>query len=820
MTHDANSPYNRAAHDGEQAISTVTGLQTALDTKLEDADMQAAINDAIADIDLSGYQPVDSDLTAIAALTTTAFGRSLLAQSSASVNEYISQPASAGTRLRSYRSKAAQITSGITGVKISILTIGDSISGDITIPLQDKLFQAHGAAGQHGGGAQRGVITALAGGAAANVTADYAKWVTGGWTDVPAGGSFSYVRASYAFNATQAFTRGKVYYVKEVGGATFKIQTSPDGTTWTDVSGFASVSAVDTVDNLGIASFAVTGPTYIRVLGISGTAKIIGIGWEDSTGVRISFITSAGGLIMSNMALTPARIWRDYIADLSPDIAIFWFKDDTDQPMKDALATIQGHISYAAPSCCTIYPAPYNSRQDDTGYSPAPTTAQLMATARTAIKEFLAATTLAGEKIYWPVDSYLGQWSEGAKVGLYDVTTPVAISSCSIASSTITINATAHGITGSSGSVIFRVNDVVPSEYNGLYTNGTVVNANQITVPAPTVPPTASGSGGFVAGIDATHLADTGRAFVASHFVRDFGLLGAINGNWPGSLGNALLASEGIFKSTGGTVSGATRFSDTTAASGTSEGGDGAAAIRTAGGIYAAKAIRSDIGFSAGGSLSAANAIGVSKNGAGAIAVTTITAFASNSNSSSASLTTQGIYASATVSPTGTANNTSFGSCGLYAEGIVSGGGTGTVNLIAGLFCSVQTSGGTTTGGAYGIALTGAFSSTVTAVYGIDINISRGSGTQTTAHGIRITTGLDSFTGTKYAILNSSSAPITSVGAITTSGLLTCGVFTFATVPSASASTGGEIRISDRAQRKAYSDGTNWRWIADDVIIS
>lgn len=47
-----------------------------------------------------------------------------------------------------------------------------------------------------------------------------------------------------------------------------------------------------------------------------------------------------------------------------------------------------------------------------------------------------------------------------------------------------------------------------------------------------------------------------------------------------------------------------------------------------------------------------------------------------------------------------------------------------------------------------------------------------------------------------------------------------CGVYTFATVPSASANTGGTIRISDRAERQAYSDGTNWRFTADDLVIS
>jgi len=46
------------------------------------------------------------------------------------------------------------------------------------------------------------------------------------------------------------------------------------------------------------------------------------------------------------------------------------------------------------------------------------------------------------------------------------------------------------------------------------------------------------------------------------------------------------------------------------------------------------------------------------------------------------------------------------------------------------------------------------------------------------------------------------------------------GLYTFATVPTASSYTNYQITISDRAARSAYSDGTNWRFSADDVIIS
>lgn len=89
---------DRSTHTGTQAIDTIDGLDTALDGKLDtDADLPAAqltgtIDDAripasiARDSEVSSaisalssvYQPLDSDLTAIAALTTTSFGRGLL----------------------------------------------------------------------------------------------------------------------------------------------------------------------------------------------------------------------------------------------------------------------------------------------------------------------------------------------------------------------------------------------------------------------------------------------------------------------------------------------------------------------------------------------------------------------------------------------------------------------------------------------------------------------------------------------------------------------------------------------------------------------
>lgn len=66
----------RANHTGTQTWSTITSTPTTLSGYgITDAITSAAV--------AAGYQPLDSDLTAIAALTTTSFGRSLLTQADA-----------------------------------------------------------------------------------------------------------------------------------------------------------------------------------------------------------------------------------------------------------------------------------------------------------------------------------------------------------------------------------------------------------------------------------------------------------------------------------------------------------------------------------------------------------------------------------------------------------------------------------------------------------------------------------------------------------------------------------------------------------------
>lgn len=56
-------------------------------------------------------------------------------------------------------------------------------------------------------------------------------------------------------------------------------------------------------------------------------------------------------------------------------------------------------------------------------------------------------------------------------------------------------------------------------------------------------------------------------------------------------------------------------------------------------------------------------------------------------------------------------------------------------------------------------------------------------------------------------------------GHVTFTGLLSLGPYTFATLPSASANAGKCLRITDRGQKHAYSDGTNWLFVHDNSVV-
>ncbi len=149
------------------------------------------------------------------------------------------------------------------------------------------------------------------------------------------------------------------------------------------------------------------------------------------------------------------------------------------------------------------------------------------------------------------------------------------------------------------------------------------------------------------------------------------------------------------------------------------------------------------------------------------------------------------------------------------------GGDIGVFNLGNGVFNGTDAAVAASPRG----GMVSATSGSGTNIAGASLYLAGGRGTGTGVGGsVILQVAAAGSTGTTLNSLTNA-VTVSSTGLAMASSLLVSAIidpapYTFATVPSASAYSGKGIRITDRAQRWAYSDGTNWRFVADDVIIS
>lgn len=136
------SAFGRALIDDADATTARGSLNVYSVEQTNDA-LEQAISDFIADVLGPGYQPKDSDLTAIAALTTTSFGRSLLTQADA---------AAARTTLGVDTSTLQPLDSDLTAIAAlttttfgrSLLTQADAAATRATLLAQEEMVNLTG----------------------------------------------------------------------------------------------------------------------------------------------------------------------------------------------------------------------------------------------------------------------------------------------------------------------------------------------------------------------------------------------------------------------------------------------------------------------------------------------------------------------------------------------------------------------------------------------------------------------------------------------------------------------------------------------------
>lgn len=228
-------------------------------------------------------------------------------------------------------------------VNPSFLLVGDSVMEGKLAAVKDILIEKFGSIQSD---ASWNITGAAAGGAALATNA-YTFWPTGEYYTIPAAGSVTYALSG----VTQVLSnQAKLYYLKEAGAGTFKIQGSYNGGAYADVTG--TISAVNASTISAVESVALPyGLNSIRVVGVSGTVKTLPICRYVRTGKVGAQVASIhkGGINLSHFVSTPAAIIDPIMVDMAPDVILFEVKDTSSiltANLTTALARLMDGLAY------------------------------------------------------------------------------------------------------------------------------------------------------------------------------------------------------------------------------------------------------------------------------------------------------------------------------------------------------------------------------------------------------------------------------------------------------------------------------------------
>ena len=277
------------------------------------------------------YQPLDSDLTAIAALTTQTFGRSLLTQADASAtSETLSL---SNERLWQIKRWWRALYNGAA----TMWVWGDSVGGFKPTPHFLRLWLEHGFGGYFGQNYSYTSPEVYTGGASrfsgsiASGDPSFVIWPTGKYYNLPATATISRFNVTIMTGYGWTATRLKVIYHAEVGAGTFKVQVRTTGADWYDAPGASSVDASvgtgNKVLDINLGSAAAWDYRIVHVSG--GTVKLPEMGLCNTTGLVI-VDAWRGSLPMEYMvnwaAASATTVWADTV--LQPDLITIEMKDD------------------------------------------------------------------------------------------------------------------------------------------------------------------------------------------------------------------------------------------------------------------------------------------------------------------------------------------------------------------------------------------------------------------------------------------------------------------------------------------------------------
>lgn len=312
-----------------------------------------------------------------------------------------------------------------------ILTIGDSISGDLLQTSFSTLSQSYGYGGVIGGSQQFALYTGLSGGVT-RVNGNYGNWVTGTYYQLPPGESVAFARSGSVGDRAAGFagiSELEIHYLTTPGGGSFRVQAAPldsNGqllSAYADISGYTAVQtdALQGIDTLRIPVPAGSNLTW-RIVANEGPVSVVNSGWLGSEGLIFDRAMSLGGTLLTDYASTPAEVWASYLQTAPPDLVILMAKDGATSGLRDALETIQGYIYSANPDAHLLLVGAYHSAPDDLGYPFPPPPSESMTAQNAIFEEFALDSAIPGNRSYWDAGSVIGEWTTANAAGWFSDT--------------------------------------------------------------------------------------------------------------------------------------------------------------------------------------------------------------------------------------------------------------------------------------------------------------------------------------------------------------------------------------------------------------
>jgi hypothetical protein len=231
------------------------------------------------------------------------------------------------------------LTQPATVVRIGVF--GDSVGDLKPFFINTRLQQALGNAG----GFYNGVVATGGASVHSDVT-DGSYWINGGWGVLAGGGALEYLQSGGRPSADTI----RIYYVKESGAGTFKVQSNANGAGYADEASYTNVSAANATTAIGIITMAKTFGKYsAKLVSLTGTVRVIGVAYEDRTngGVAV-YHFDAASLDSPAVVATPAALRAGLFADLALDLGFMEFKGDSN--FATNIPTFLNNYATAAPA--------------------------------------------------------------------------------------------------------------------------------------------------------------------------------------------------------------------------------------------------------------------------------------------------------------------------------------------------------------------------------------------------------------------------------------------------------------------------------------